>query len=108
MITAFQKKNGYIFFFCFFICSSLIAQIKLDSIKNKITEKAEKEMPTLENKITEKAKKEMSTLENKILLQKKVFLDSLQERLKTGDTLILNYKLNDIKSLLNKPANRMR
>jgi len=103
MITAFPKKNGYIFFFCFFICSSLIAQIKLDSIKNKITEKAEKEMPTLENKITEKAKKEMSTLENKILLQKKVFLDSLQERLKTGDTLILNYKLNDIKSLLNKP-----
>jgi hypothetical protein len=88
MITAFPKKNGYIFFFCFFICSSLIAQIKLDSIKNKITEKA---------------KKEMSTLENKILLQKKVFLDSLQERLKTGDTLILNNKLNDIKSLLNKP-----
>jgi len=87
MITAFHKKNGFIFFFCFFIYSSLLAQIKLDDLKNKITSKAEKEILTLENKNP---------------LQKKVFLDSLQERLKAGDTLIMHYKLNDIKSLINK------
>jgi hypothetical protein len=87
MITAFPPKNGFIFFFCFFIYSSLLAQIKLDDIKNKITSKAEKEILTLENKNP---------------LQKKVFLDSLQERLKAGDTLIMHYKLNDIKSLINK------
>jgi hypothetical protein len=87
MITAFPPKNGFIFFFCFFIYSSLLAQIKLDGIKNKITSKAEKEILTLENKNP---------------LQKKVFLDSLQERLKAGDTLIMHYKLNDIKSLINK------
>ena len=87
MITAFPKKNGYIFFFCFFIYSSVMAQIKLDDIKNKLTAKAEKEI---------------SVLENKNPLQKKVFLDSLQERLKAGDTLIMHYKLIDIKSLINK------
>lgn len=87
MITAFPPKNGYIFFFCFFIYSSVMAQIKLDDIKNKLTAKAEKEI---------------SVLENKNPLQKKVFLDSLQERLKAGDTLIMHYKLNDIKSLINK------
>ena len=87
MITAFPPKNGFIFFFCFFIYSSLLAQIKLDGIKNKITSKAEKEILTLENKNP---------------LQKIVFLDSLQERLKAGDTLIMHYKLNDIKSLINK------
>ena len=87
MITAFPPKNGYIFFFCFFIYSSVIAQIKLDDIKNKLTAKAEKEI---------------SILENKNPLQKKVILDSLQERLKAGDTLIMHYKLNDIKSLINK------
>ena len=87
MITAFPPKNGYIFFFCFFIYSSVIAQIKLDDIKNKLAAKAEKEI---------------SILENKNPLQKKVILDSLQERLKAGDTLIMHYKLNDIKSLINK------
>ena len=87
MINAFTNKNGYIFFFCFFIYSSVIAQIKLDDIKNKLTAKAEKEI---------------SILENKNPLQKKVILDSLQERLKAGDTLIMHYKLNDIKSLINK------
>jgi len=87
MITAFPPKNGYIFFFCFFIYSSVIAQIKLDDIKNKLAAKAEKEI---------------SILENKNPLQKKVILDSLQERLKAGDTLIVHYKLNDIKSLINK------
>jgi hypothetical protein len=87
MITAFPPKNGYIFFFCFFIYSSVIAQIKLDDIKNKLAPKAEKEI---------------SILENKNPLQKKVILDSLQERLKAGDTLIMHYKLNDIKSLINK------
>ena len=87
MITAFPPKNGYIFFFCFFIYSSVIAQIKLDDIKNKLASKAEKEI---------------SILENKNPLQKKVILDSLQERLKAGDTLIMHYKLNEIKSLINK------
>ena len=87
MITAFPPKNGYIFFFCFFIYSSVIAQIKLDDIKNKLAAKAEKEI---------------SILENKNPLQKKVILDSLQERLKAGDTLIMHYKLDDIKSLINK------
>jgi hypothetical protein len=87
MITSFPKKNGFIFFFCFFMYSSLMAQIKLDDIKNKITSKAEKEI---------------SILEIKNPLQKKVILDSLQERLKAGDTLIMHYKLNDIKSLINK------
>jgi hypothetical protein len=87
MITAFPQKNGYIFFFCFFIYSPVIAQIKLDDIKNKLVAKAEKEI---------------SILENKNPLQKKVILDSLQERLKAGDTLIMHYKLNDIKSLINK------
>jgi hypothetical protein len=87
MITAFTNKNGYIFFFCFFIYSPVIAQIKLDDIKNKLAAKAEKEI---------------SILENKNPLQKKVILDSLQERLKAGDTLIMHYKLNDIKSLINK------
>ena len=87
MITAFNNKNGYIFFFCFFIYSPVIAQIKLDDIKNKLVAKAEKEI---------------SILENKNPLQKKVILDSLQERLKAGDTLIMHYKLNDIKSLINK------
>ena len=87
MITAFTNKNGYIFFFCFFIYSPVIAQIKLDDIKNKLVAKAEKEI---------------SILENKNPLQKKVILDSLQERLKAGDTLIMHYKLNDIKSLINK------
>jgi hypothetical protein len=87
MITAFPPKNGYIFFFCFFIYSSVIAQIKLDDIKNKLASKAEKEI---------------SILENKNPLQKKVILDSLQERLKAGDTLIMHYKLDDIKSLINK------
>jgi hypothetical protein len=87
MITAFTNKNGYIFFFCFFIYSPVIAQIKLDDIKNKLASKAEKEI---------------SILENKNPLQKKVILDSLQERLKAGDTLIMHYKLNDIKSLINK------
>ena len=90
MITAFPPKNGYIFFFCFFIYSSVIAQIKLDDIKNKLAAKAEKEI---------------SILENKNPLQKKVILDSLQERLKAGDTLIMHYKLNDIKSLINKVKN---
>ena len=90
MITAFPPKNGYIFFFCFFIYSSVIAQIKLDDIKNKLTAKAEKEI---------------SILENKNPLQKKVILDSLQERLKAGDTLIMHYKLNDIKSVINKVKN---
>jgi len=90
MITAFPPKNGYIFFFCFFIYSSVIAQIKLDDIKNKLAAKAEKEI---------------SILENKNPLQKKVILDSLQERLKAGDTLIVHYKLNDIKSLINKVKN---
>lgn len=90
MITAFPSKNGYIFFFCFFIYSSVIAQIKLDDIKNKLAAKAEKEI---------------SILENKNPLQKKVILDSLQERLKAGDTLIMHYKLNDIKSLINKVKN---
>ena len=87
MITAFTNKNGYIFFFCFFIYSPVIALIKLDDIKNKLVAKAEKEI---------------SILENKNPLQKKVILDSLQERLKAGDTLIMHYKLNDIKSLINK------
>ena len=86
-MTAFPPKNGYIFFFCFCIYSSVIAQIKLDDIKNKLAAKAEKEI---------------SILENKNPLQKKVILDSLQERLKAGDTLIMHYKLNDIKSLINK------
>jgi hypothetical protein len=90
MITAFPPKNGYLFFFCFFIYSSVIAQIKLDDIKNKLAAKAEKEI---------------SILENKNPLQKKVILDSLQERLKAGDTLIVHYKLNDIKSLINKVKN---
>ena len=90
MITAFPPKNGYLFFFCFFIYSSVIAQIKLDDIKNKLAAKAEKEI---------------SILENKNPLQKKVILDSLQERLKAGDTLIMHYKLNDIKSLINKVKN---
>ena len=90
MINAFTNKNGYIFFFCFFIYSSVIAQIKLDDIKNKLTAKAEKEI---------------SILENKNPLQKKVILDSLQERLKAGDTLIMHYKLNDIKSVINKVKN---
>lgn len=87
MITASPQKNGFLFFFCFFINSSLMAQIKLDEIKNKITSKAEKEI---------------SILENKNPLQKKAILDSLQERLKAGDTLIMYYNLNDIKSLINK------
>ncbi len=87
MITAFTNKNGYIFFFCFFIYSSVMAQIKLDDIKNKLAAKAEKEI---------------SILENKNPLQKKVILDSLQQKLKAGDTLIMHYKLNDIKSLINK------
>ena len=87
MITSFPEKFGYIFFYCFFIYSSVMAQIKLDDIKNKLTAKAEKEI---------------SILENKNPLQKKVILDSLQERLKAGDTLIMHYKLNDIKSLINK------
>ncbi|MDP5049930.1 MAG: hypothetical protein NWQ39_16115 [Saprospiraceae bacterium] len=64
-----------------------MAQIKLDDIKDKITSKAEKEI---------------SSLEIKNPLRKKVILDSLQERLKAGDTLIMHYKLNDIKSLINK------
>ena len=133
MIITLPKKKHCIFFFCFFICSSLMAQIKLDSmknkitakaekeistlenilsekmaqikpdsIKNKITAKAEKEMSTLENILSEKAEKEMSTLKNKILLQKKVILDSLQERLKAGEILIMNYMLDDINSLVNK------
>jgi hypothetical protein len=50
MITAFTNKNGYIFFFCFFIYSPVIAQIKLDDIKNKLVAKAEKEISILENK----------------------------------------------------------
>ena len=50
MITAFTNKNGYIFFFCFFIYSPVIAQIKLDDIKNKLAAKAEKEISILENK----------------------------------------------------------
>jgi hypothetical protein len=86
MITAFTNKNGYIFFFCFFIYSPVIAQIKLDDIKNKLAAKAEKEI---------------SILENKNPLQKKVILDSLQERLKAGEILIMNYMLDDINSLVN-------
>lgn len=87
MITSFPEKFGYIFFYCFFIYSSVMAQIKLDDIKNKITTKAEKEI---------------SSLEIKNPLQKKVNLDSLKERLKAGDTLIMHFKLDDIKSLINK------
>ena len=63
MITSFPEKFGYIFFYCFFIYSSVMAQIKLDDIKNKITTKAEKEI---------------SSLEIKNPLQKKVNLDSLK------------------------------
>lgn len=87
MIPSFLKKFGFVFFHCFFIYSSVMAQIKLDDIKDKITSKAEKEI---------------SSLEIKNPLRKKVILDSLQERLKAGDTLIMHYKLNDIKSLINK------
>ena len=87
MIPSFLKKFGFVFVHCFFIYSSVMAQIKLDDIKDKITSKAEKEI---------------SSLEIKNPLRKKVILDSLQERLKAGDTLIMHYKLNDIKSLINK------
>lgn len=77
----------------FFICllslySNISAQIKPSDLKNKLTEQAEK---TVSSILKDKA------------LPKKSMIDSLQQKLSSGDTLILNYTLGEIKSMIKKP-----
>lgn len=38
-----------------------------------------------------------------LIAQKNIFIDSLQQKLKAGDTIILNYPSDEIKSWLKKP-----
>jgi hypothetical protein len=77
----------------FFICllslySNVSAQIKPSDLKDKLTEQAEK---TVSSILKDKA------------LPKKSVIDSLQDQLTSGDTLILNYTLAEIKSMIKNP-----
>jgi hypothetical protein len=64
------------------------AQIKLDELKNKAIEKADKSI---------------SSLNINDLILKKPYLDSLHEKLKKGDTLKLPFNLIDLKTILKFP-----
>ncbi|MFN9952966.1 MAG: hypothetical protein ACK55I_07685, partial [bacterium] len=77
----------------FFIClsslySNISAQVKPADLKDKLTEQAEKTV---------------STILKVSALPKKSVIDSLQDKLTSGDTLILNYTLGEIKSMIKNP-----
>lgn len=71
-----------------FWSSNVTAQIKLGDLSDKLTDKAEKAISTI---VIEKS------------LPKKLFIDSLQKKLSSGDTLVLNYTLDEIKSMIKNP-----
>ena len=78
-----------LFFICLlFLYSNISAQIKPSDLKDKLTEQAEK---TVSSILKDKA------------LPKKSVIDSLQDKLTSGDTLILNYTLGEIKSMIKNP-----
>jgi hypothetical protein len=68
--------------------SNISAQIKPGDLKDKLAEQAEKIVSTI--------------LKDKSL-PKKSIIDSLQNKLTLGDTLILNYTLAEIKSMVKSP-----
>lgn len=77
----------------FFIClsslySNISAQVKPADLKDKLTEQAEKTV---------------SSILKVSALPKKSVIDSLQDKLTSGDTLILNYTLGEIKSMIKNP-----
>ncbi|MFN5790339.1 MAG: hypothetical protein ACK469_16400, partial [Bacteroidota bacterium] len=57
----------------------------------------------LRDKLTDKAEKAVSSIVIEKTLPKKIFMDSLQKKLSSGDTLILNYTLSEIKSMVKNP-----
>ena len=78
-----------LFFICLlFLYSNISAQIKPGDLKDKLAEQAEKIVSTI--------------LKDKSL-PKKSIIDSLQNKLTLGDTLILNYTLAEIKSMVKSP-----
>jgi hypothetical protein len=78
-----------LFFICLlFLYSNISAQIKPGDLKDKLAEQAEKIVSTI--------------LKDKSL-PKKSMIDSLQNKLTLGDTLILNYTLAEIKSMVKSP-----
>lgn len=78
-----------LFFICLlFLYSNISAQIKPGDLKDKLTEQAEKTVSTI--------------LKDSALLKKSI-IDSLQDKLTSGDTLILNYTLGEIKSMIKSP-----
>lgn len=87
MITLTFKTS--LFFICLLsLYSNVSAQVKPSDLKDKITEQAEKTAFTI-LKVS--------------ALPKKSVIDSLQDKLTSGDTLILNYTLGEIKSMIKNP-----
>ena len=87
MITLTFKTS--LFFICLLsLYSNVSAQVKPSDLKDKITEQAEKTA---------------STILKVSALPKKSVIDSLQDKLTSGDTLILNYTLGEIKSMIKNP-----
>ena len=89
MITITIKISQFLFFICLIsLYSNVSAQIKPSDLKDKLAEQAEKTVSTI--------------LKDKSL-PKKSMIDSLQNKLTLGDTLILNYTLAEIKSMVKSP-----
>jgi hypothetical protein len=87
MITLTFKTS--LFFICLLLWfSNVSAQVKPSDLKDKITQQAEKTA---------------STILKVSALPKKSVIDSLQDKLTSGDTLILNYTLGEIKSMIKNP-----
>jgi hypothetical protein len=89
MVRLISKISLFLFVICLLLWfSNVTAQIKPADLRDKLTDKVEKSIPTL---IKDKS------------FQKTSFIDSLQKKLTSGDTLILNYKLDEIKSMIKNP-----
>jgi hypothetical protein len=89
MIPLTSKISPFLFVTCLlFWLSNVTAQIKQADLLDKLTDKAEKAVSSI---IKDKS------------LPKTSFIDSLQEKLTLGDTLILNYTLGEIKSMIKNP-----
>lgn len=89
MIPFTSKLSQYLFIFCPLLWfSKATAQINPADLRDKLTDKVEKAVSSI---VIERS------------LPKKIFMDSLQKKLSSGDTLILNYNLSEIKSMIKNP-----
>lgn len=89
MIPFTSKLSPFLFIFCPLLWfSKATAQINPADLRDKLTDKVEKAVSSI---VIERS------------LPKKIFMDSLQKKLSSGDTLILNYTLSEIKSMIKNP-----